>query len=70
MRSIAQSLKQMNDRLDRIDSIHAQTLQSVQKAIIQITEKVDRQEAMVCSLQTKVFGPERGLVVERYAGLS
>ena len=25
---------------------------------------------MVCALQTNVFGPERGLVVERYVGLS
>ena len=80
MGSIAQTLKQINDRLDKIESTHtstiaktAQTLstmKSVQKSLIQLTEKVDRQEATVRALQAKVFGPERGPVVEICAGFS
>ena len=63
---IARSLKQINDRLDIYDF----TIQSVHKTLFHLTEKVDRQEAMVCALQTKVFGPERGPVVETCAGFS
>ena len=77
MGSIAQTLKQMNDwqtqqykevttRLDRCDS----TMQSVQEALIQLTESVDRQEATVNALHAKVFGLERDPVVEACAGFS
>ena len=59
--------------VDRMDSTNAQTLstvQSVQKTLIRLTERVDRQEATVHALQAKVFGPERGSVVEARAGFS
>ena len=52
---IAQSLKQINDRLDKI---------------VHLTERVDRQEVAVHALQAKVFGPERDPVVEACAGFS
>ena len=73
MGSIAQTLKQlsdsfhiMSDRFDRNDS----TMQSIHKTLIHINERVDRQEATVRALQAKVFGPERGPVVEICAGFS
>ena len=73
MGSIAQTLKQlsdsfhiMSDRFDRNDS----TMQSIHKTLIQINERVDRQEATVRALQANVFGPERGPVVEICAGFS
>ena len=41
-----QTFKQMNDRLDRIESTNTQIVHSVQKTLIILTDKVDKQEAM------------------------
>ena len=61
-----QQYKELNTRLDRYDS----TMQSVQEALIQLTESVDRQEATVNAFQAKVFGLETHPVVEACAGFS
>ena len=65
------------NRLDIKDSlitdwfdINYSLMQSIQKTLIQIIEKRDRPETMVCALHIKVFGPERGPVVETFAGFS
>jgi hypothetical protein len=60
MGSIAQSFKQLNDRLYRIYSTNTQTLKQIndiydstmQSVQNKITEKLDKQEATVCALQT------------------
>ena len=63
MGSFAQSFKQLSDMFDRMNSTNTQAFKqmndrndSVHKALIQFTEKVDRQEATVRALQAKVFG--------------
>jgi len=61
-----QQYKDLNTRLDKYDS----TMQSVQEALIHLTESVDRQEATVHAFQAKVFGPERDPVLEACAGFS
>ena len=61
-----QQYKEVNTRLDRYDS----TMQSVQEALIRLTESVDRQEATVNAIQAKVFGLERDPVVEACAEFS
>ena len=43
-------------------------MQSVQEALIRLTESVDRQEATVHAFQAKVFGMERDPVAEACAG--
>ena len=76
MGSIAQTPKYNTDRLDRNDSLIADMfdmnysiMQSVQKkTLLQINEKLQRQEAIVCALQTKVFDPKKGPVGKHVLG--
>ena len=66
---LKETFSQTDDRLDRNNSL----MQSVQKTLLQISKKLNRQdtiEARVRVLQAKVFGPERGPVVEICAGFS